>query len=50
MCVKCGVDDGKYKVCGLYMYMIDFFFHHAWKEGKWERDEQVYLGNNNLED
>ena len=50
MCANCGVDDDKYRVCGLYTYMVDYFFHQAHEQGTWEREEQVYLGNQHQED
>ena len=43
MCANCGVDIDKYGVSGLHEYMIDYFFHQAYEEGLWERDEQIYL-------
>ena len=43
MCVKCGVDYDKFGVYGLYQYMMDAFFRHAFDLDIWDRKNQIYL-------
>ena len=43
MCVSCGVNFNKHGTFGLYEYIVNNFFKHAFDLNLWDKEKQIYL-------